>query len=353
VESVPVKDVAPIETYVGQVQPIQTVKIVARVPAYLEKVDFKEGGAVTQGQLLFELEKAPYEAAVLQAQGSLSHAQATQANAEKNLERDIGAGEAAITREQIQHDRAARDEAEGQVTAAKGSLQAAELNLSYCTIKSPIAGRIGRAQVTQGNLVGPTTGTLATVVQTDPIRVFFDIPDDQLAAMEQQTGESSQQFMAAQTLTLTLPDGKSYRPPGEIEFLNNQVDTATGTLTAWGRFKNGEDQLIPGSYVTVSMRTSQPKKSPLVPIESVQNDAKGEFVLVVDKDNKVREQRVALGKQIGQSFIVNSGLTGGERVITEGVQKVHPGEQVAPAASTPATATHVSGATASIAPEGD
>ena len=339
VQTVPVKNVAPAETFVGQVQAIQSVTIVARVQAYLDKVAFKEGGAVAPGQLLFELEKAPYEAAVLQAQGALARAQAMENNAQMNLNRDNGAGPLAITRQQVQQDAAARDEATGQVSSAKGALQAAQLNLDYCTIRSPIAGRIGRAQVTQGNFVGPTTGALATIVQTDPVRVFFNVPDDQLLAMEQQAGQTPEQFVKAQDLALTLPDGKTYAQKGRIEFLNNQVETATGTLIVWGRFDNADGKLIPGSYVTVTMRPAKPEPRPLVAVQAVQNDAQGQFVLVVDAANKVRQQRVSLGKQIAQMYIVDHGLTGGERVITEGVQKVHPGEVVDASAAPPAVAS--------------
>ena len=330
-----VRNVAPVDIFVGQVQAIRTVNIVARVQAYLDKVDFPDGSTVKPGQLLFELQKAPYQAAVLQAQGSLVQAQATLVNAQKNLERDTKAGPLAISEQQIQQDQAARDEAAGQVTAAQGALQTAQINLDYCTITAPIGGRIGRAQVTQGNFVGPTTGTLATIVQTDPIRVFFNIPDNQLLTMEQQAGDTRQQFIAGMQLELTLPDGKPYGQKGKIEFLDNQVDTATGTLTAWGRFDNQGGALIPGAYMTVRMRVSKPEERPLVPVQAVQNDAQGQFVLLVDSDSKVQQQRVTLGRQIGQLFIVDSGLKGGERVITEGVQKVHPGEVVEAATPPP------------------
>ena len=343
VQTIAVKDVAPADTFVGQVQAIQSVTVVARVQAYLDKIDFKEGGTVAPGQLLFELQKAPYEAAVLQAQGALSRAQAMESNAQMNLDRDNGAGPLAITRQQIQQDSAARDEAAGQLASAKGALQAAELNLSYCTIHSPIAGRIGRAQVTEGNLVGPTTGALATIVQTNPVRVFFNVPDDELLTMEQQAGETPEQFVKAQELTLTLPDGKAYARKGKIEFLNNQVETATGTLIVWGRFDNAEGKLIPGSYVTVTMRAAKPEPRPLVAVQAVQNDAQGQFVLVVDAMNKVRQQRVSLGRQVAQMYIVDRGLTGGERVITEGVQKVHPGEVVEASAMPPAVTDEAGG----------
>jgi membrane fusion protein, multidrug efflux system len=335
VQSVSVRDVSPAETFTGQVQAIQSVNIIARVQAYIDKVAFQEGGVVQPGELLFELQKAPYEAAVLQAQGQLSQAQATQRNAEANLSRDSHAGELAISRQQIQQDEAARDEATGQVQAAQGALQMAELNLSYCTVSAPIAGRIGRAQSTLGNLVGPTSGTLATIVETDPIRVFFSVPDSELASMQVEqkstaADQTREQLIKSMALDLKLPDGKRYPLTGKIEFINNQVDTATGSITFWGRFENPNNVLIPGSYVSVDVRRAKPQNAPVVAVEAVQNDAQGQFVLIVDKDDKVQQQRVTLGKQIGQVYIVEKGLTGGEQVIVQGVQKVHAGQEVKP-----------------------
>jgi len=335
VQPVAVQNVSPAETFAGQVQAIQSVNIIARVQAYIDKVAFQEGGAVQPGDLLFELQKAPYEAAVLQAQGQLSQAQATQRNAEANLSRDSRAGELAISRQQIQQDEAARDEATGQLQAAQGALQMAELNLSYCTVSAPIAGRIGRAQSTLGNLVGPTSGTLATIVETDPIRVFFSVPDTELASMQvEQNGspvdQTREQVIKSMTLDLNLPDGKRYPLTGKIEFINNQVDPATGSITFWGRFENPNNVLIPGSYVSVAVRRAKPQNAPVVAVEAVQNDAQGQFVLIVGKDDKVQQQRVSLGKQIGQVYIVEKGLTGGEQVIVQGVQKVHAGQEVQP-----------------------
>jgi membrane fusion protein (multidrug efflux system) len=335
VQPVAVQNVSPAETFIGQVQAIQSVAIIARVQAYIDKVAFQEGGTVQPGELLFELQKAPYEAAVLQAQGQLSQAQAAQRNAEANLSRDSRAGELAISRQQIQQDEAARDEATGQVQAAQGALQTAALNLSYCDVSAPIAGRIGRAQFTLGNLVGPTSGTLATIVETDPIRVFFSVPDSELASMQvEQQGtavdRTREQLIKSMTLDLKLPDGTRYPLTGKIEFINNQVDTATGAITFWGRFDNPDNVLIPGSYVNVDVRRAKPQNAPVVAVEAVQNDAQGQFVLIVDRDDKVRQQRVTLGKQIGQVYIVEKGLTGGEQVIVQGVQKVHAGQQVKP-----------------------
>lgn len=341
VQTVQVRDVSPVNTYPGSVQPIQTVTILARVQAYINKVDFTEGSMVKAGQTLFELDSAPYEAALVQAQGSQQQYQATLWSAELDYQRDSHAGVGlAVTQQKVQQDQAARDVAAAQLQSAKGAVMAAGLNVGYCTIASPIDGRIGRAQFTQGNLVGPSTGALATVVQMDPIRVTFAVTDSELVTFEQRAGKSRAQMAASLELQLRLPNGTTYAHPGRIEFINNQIDAATGTLTIWGKFDNPDSLLTPGAYVTVEVRQGKPDDHPLVPVQSVQNDAAGQFVLLVGKDDKVRQQRVTTGRQIGQYYIIEHGLSGGERVITEGVQKAHEGQTVQPSEAAPSMAAN-------------
>lgn len=328
VAPVQLRDVTPVQAFIGQVQAIQTVTVVARVQAYIEKVTFQEGSAVKAGQVLFELQKGPYQAAVLQAQGALAQAQAALRNAQMNLERDERAGDLAISPQQIQQDTAARDVAAAQVDSARGALQAAAITLSYCTVSAPIDGRIGRALFTAGNLVDAGSGPLATIVQMDPIRVSFAVTGTQIVSMEQRSHESRQRLIDALVLTLRLSNGTAYGHPGKIEFLDNQVDPATGTITVWGRFPNPEGLLTPGAYASVEVKPDQPEERPLVAVQAVQNDRQGQFVLVVGADSKVAQRRITTGRQIEQDYIVESGLKGGERVIIEGVQKVHPGEEV-------------------------
>jgi membrane fusion protein (multidrug efflux system) len=344
VQPVVIGNVAPVETFPGQVQAIQSVSIVARVQAYIDSVAFTEGSMVKAGQLLFRLQQAPYQAALLQARGSVAQTQAALQNAQLNLERDqkVGVG-LAISQQQIQQDQAARDEAAGQVDTAQGALDTAAINLSYCTITAPISGRIGKALITRGNLVGPTSGSLATIVQMDPIRVSFAVTDSELVSIEQKAGKTRDELIGTASLTLVLPNGSTYAEKGSVEFLANQVDTATGTITVYGRFANPQGYLIPGSYVDVDVQPVKPENRPLVAVQSVQNDAQGQFVLLVDHDRKVEQRRVTVGRQIGQDYIVDSGLTGGELVITEGLQKVHPGEKVAASTAPPSPTTSTSG----------
>ena len=335
VAPVVVQDVAPVQTFPGQVQAIQSVTLVARVSAYVDKVAFQEGSVVKTGQLLFQLQQGPYQAAVEQAQGALTQAEATLHNAQLNYERDSKAGNLAISAQQVQQDISARDVAAGQVTAARGALEVAAINLSYCTVAAPIDGRVGRALITAGNLVSTTSGPLGTIVQVDPIRIAFSVADAQLLAAEQSSNRTQEQLSNAVTLDVALSNGATYAHPGKVEFINNQVDAATGTITVWGLFSNPNGQLIPGAYVTVAVHRTKPEKRPVVPVQAVQNEAQGQFVLLVGADNKVEQRKVTVGRQLAQDYIVESGLSGGERVITEGLQKVHPGEVVNP--STPTT----------------
>jgi membrane fusion protein, multidrug efflux system len=328
-----VKNVAPTYSYIGRVQAIQSVALIARVQAFVEKIDFQEGGMVKKGQLLFELQKGPYQAALEAARAALQKAEANQRIAELTYERDSSLGHGSvISQQQIDTDLANRDAATADVMSARANLETAAINLSYTSIVSPIDGRIGKAAYTQGNLVGSggNTGPLATVVQVDPIRVVFSVADREIVDALQRTHETSAKIASTLSLGLVLPNGKPYAQNGEIEFIDNQVDSATGTVAVWGRFANPEGLLIPGGFATVDVRRAQPEERPVVPVQAVQDDKSGRFVLLVGPDNKVSQRPITVGAQIGQTWIVNSGLKGGEDVIVEGVQKVHPGEVVNP-----------------------
>jgi membrane fusion protein, multidrug efflux system len=287
---------------------------------------------VKAGQLLFELQKPPYQAAVDAAEAALQKATATLRNAELTYQRDSSLGRGSvISQQQIDTDLANRDTAAADVLSARANLETANINLGYTSITSPIDGRIGKALYTQGNLVGGSnTSPLATVVQVDPIRVVFSVADRDIVDALQRTHQTSAKIAATLSLSLQLPNGQAYPQKGEIEFVDNQVDPATGTVAVWGRFANPDGLLIPGGFVTVDVRRAQPEERPVVPVQAVQNDKSGQFVLLVGPDNKVRQQYIQVGPQLGQEWIVNQGLQSGENVIIEGLQKVQPGQVVNP-----------------------
>jgi membrane fusion protein (multidrug efflux system) len=331
VEPIQVRNVAPTNTYIGRVQAIQSVAIVARVQAFVDKIDFQEGAMVKAGQLLFELQKAPYQAAVEAAQAGLQRAEATLRNAQLVYERDSRLGRGTVvSQSQIDADLATRDADNADVLSARANLETAAINLSYTSITSPIDGRIGKAAYTVGNLVGASAsaGPLATVVQVDPIRVIFSVADRDIVSALQRTHQTSAKIASALSLGLQLPDGQPYPQHGEIEFIDNTVDPATGTVAVWGRFANPEGLLIPGGFVSVDVQRATPEERPLVPVQAVQDDKSGHFVLLVGPDKKVSQQTISIGRQIGQEWIVTAGLKGGENVIIEGLQKVQPGQVV-------------------------
>src|SRR5262249_49492784 len=187
---------------------------------------------------------------------------------------------------------------------------------------------IGAVSLTKGNLVTPSTPALTSVNQLDPIRVQFAVSDQLIVTAQQKTNKTSDQIGIGLPVELDLPNGQTYAQTGKVAFLNNQVEAQTGTVSVFADFSNPAGVLLPGAYVTVHVGARQTQERPLVPVAAVQREQGGTSVLVVDQDNKVVQQPIQLGSQVEQSYIVEQGLKGGERVIVEGIQKVHPGQVV-------------------------
>lgn len=324
--------VAPQAEFVGRVEAVASFEARPRVSGTVQEVSFQEGQDVAAGQPLYVIEPAPYEAARTAAQARLAQAQARLTQASQAAERSEAlrtrgtVSEAAL--EQAQADRAA---AEGEMLAAKAQLQQAELDLSYTRIASPIAGRIGATSVTAGNYVTPQTGVLATVVQVDPIRVTFPVSDRQVLQVMQETGARTPAELADRFVpTLKLANGEPYAHPGRVEFIDNRVDPATGTLTVRALFPNPDRLLIPGQYASVLVRPEKVAQTPVVPVSAVQQDREGTYVLVLGPGNVAQQRRIAVGAQSGQQVAVAQGLREGEVVIVEGQQKARPGAPVTP-----------------------
>lgn len=187
--------------------------------------------------------------------------------------------------------------------------------------------------MTEGNYVSPETGTLATVVQLDPIRVVFSVSDRQLLAVLQQTGAASPAELTDRFVpTLALANGAAYDQPGRVEFVDNRVDPQTGTVRVRARFPNPQGLLLPGQYVTVLVRPEQTARRPVVPVGAVQRNREGAYVLVVGADDTVQARPVTLGTQQDQVYAVRDGLQPGERIVVQGQQKVRPGMRVNPVA---------------------
>jgi membrane fusion protein (multidrug efflux system) len=350
VQIAPVKlaQVTDTSSFVGSIVAIQQVDLRARVEGFLDQVPFKEGSFLPAGSLAFSIEKAPYEAALNGAEANLASATATKAGNEANLRqaeltlkrqqtlvRSDAVAQAAVDQATASRDLAAAQvqQAAAQIQAAQAQIEQAQLNLSYTQIRTPIAGRIGKAQVTRGNLVTASSGTLATVVQADPIRVVFSISDlgylavvDELKPNDQGVPSNPTRY----TPRLRLSDGSDYPSVGKIAFMDNAVDPSTGTIAVYADFPNPNLQLLPGQYVDVTVEAGEAKSLPVVPAAAVQLDQDGAYVFVLGEGNRAVTRRIKTGARVGIDWAVSSGLASGDVVIVSGIQKIRPGIVVAP-----------------------
>jgi membrane fusion protein, multidrug efflux system len=321
------------------VMAIQTVQAVPRVTAFVEEVLVKDGSDVSTGQVLFQLQKTQYEATLQSVQGQLASAQAALRLAQISYERAADLAKRNVASQAtLDQAIATRDQDQAAVVSAQGNVAQAVLNLSYCTISAPISGRVGRVTLTKGNLVTPSSPALITINELSPIRVVFAVSYRQIVAFEARAHAAGHLTSAKLAVQLKLPDGSEYNHPGAIAFQDNQVDSATGTVNVYADFPNPDGLLLPGAYVNVDVRRAAPEQRPMVPVEAVQTEESGSFVLIIGPDNKVKRQPVTLGPQIAQDFVVNKGVSQGDRVVVAGVQKVRPGELVNPVPAPPASA---------------
>ncbi|MGU3496226.1 efflux RND transporter periplasmic adaptor subunit [Xanthobacteraceae bacterium A53D] len=330
VAEVALEDVAPASEFIGRVEALNAVDIRARVEGFIEARPFAEGQAVTAGEDLFLIEKAPYEAALVAAQARLAAAAAALRDAEGRLARNLELRRSAtVSQATLDEVQAGRDTAAANVLAAEAGVRQAELNLGYTRIQSPIAGRIGTAAFAVGSLVGPSSGPLARVVQVDPIRVVFSVSDRAILDLRGAEGGASKEDLAARfTPTLRLSNGTAFPASGQIAFAGNELDPRTGTLPVRAVFPNPDGVLVPGQFVTVLIRTTAPRRLPVVPLGAVQLDRDGRFVLLADAGDTAVVRRIRTGRQIGQTYAVEEGLSGGERLIVEGLQHVRPGAKL-------------------------
>ncbi len=350
------KDVTRRASFVGRVEAIQQVDLKARVQGFLNQVAFTEGAYVQTGDLLYQIEQDTFQAALLAAQGNLGATQAAQTLAQINLDRQkILVKSGTVSQAIVDTAQAQYDQAAAQTMTAQANVQTAQLNLGFTTIRAPISGRIGKTNYTLGNLVDQGSGTLATLIQMDPIRVAFSIPEkdyvtvtrtmDQMAKSPTQESTEGGNDVSKDMFrpSVTLPDGSQYPDVGRIEFINNQVDPNTGTVTVRAEFSNPQNLLLSGQFVTVSVQVGDTRSENAIPQPAVLQDKDGAFVFVVGSDNRAVTRRVTVGTPDPDGFVpVLTGLQLGEDVIVDGVQKVRSGEVVKPVAATTTTPTTTS-----------
>jgi membrane fusion protein (multidrug efflux system) len=322
---------------VGRLSPYRSADVRARVAGVLLKRTYTEGTDVKQGQLLFQIDPAPLKAALSAAEASLAQAQATYTNARINAQRARElAPKGYISKSDLDNAQASERSAAAAVQAARANVQTARISLGYASVTSPIDGRAGQQQVTEGALVGNggDATLLTTVDQIDPLYVNFTMS---VADMEQmRRAQSSGSVTLAEpnkaSVQIALPDGSAYTEAGTLDFSSTTVDPATGAVNLRAQIPNPKHSLLPGMYVTLKAQLGEQHKVFLVPQEAVLRDTVGAYVFTVGKDGKVARRDVATSAASDGNWVVTAGLAAGEQVIVSGVQNVKEG---APAKASP------------------
>jgi len=330
-------------SFVGRIQAINRVDLVARVTAFLEEQKFVEGAEVKGGDLLYQLERGPFVADVAAKQASVDQAQAqlqlstlTLGRAQTLLSTPAGQQSTVDSAKATQLSNAAL------LAAAQAQLDISKINLTYTEIRSPIDGKIGRTAVTRGNVVSASSGVLATVIGQDPMYVVFAISER--TGIELREKYAPKGGFKAVAIHLLLPDGRTYGQIGAIDFVDNTIAVNTDTIIVRGRIANPAigtvndaplRELTDGEFVTVLLEGVEPVQLLAIPRAAVMSDQQGDFVYTVDSENKVVVTRVQLGQTSGTLVSILSGLKAGDSVISQGIQRARPGQPVNPAPATP------------------
>jgi membrane fusion protein (multidrug efflux system) len=332
--------------FVGRIQAENRVDLVARVTAFIEQRLFVEGAEVQKGDLLYRLERAPFEADLEAKQASVAQAAATLQNATITLGRAQALLSTPAGQRSTYDDAVAAQRADAALLlAAQANLKTSQINLDYTEIHAPISGKIGETALSVGNVVTPSSGALATIVSQDPMYVVF--PISVRTAIDLANRYADKGGLNAVLIRIRLPDGSLYGQTGKLEYVSPRISTSTDTITLRGTIGNpilpgmksgdpGDRALTDGEFVNVDLEGVLPVEELGIPRAAVLEDQQGDYVYVVDGQNKVSLRRITLGQSTPTTAVVASGLQEGELVVTEGIQRVRPGITVAPGPATPA-----------------
>lgn len=334
------KDIALWDEFSGRLEAVQRVEVRPRVAGALQAVHFKEGALVKQGDLLVTVDPAPYAAEVDRAEAQVAAAQARVSYTRSELDRSTRLlQESAIAQREHDERQNAYREADANLRAAQAALQAARLNLSYTQVRAPVAGRVGRIEVTVGNLVSAGAGApvLTSLVSVSPIYASFDT-DEQIVvkALEDlgsgAKGQSARQLLAR--IPVQMGTGTSGGTPytGHLQLIDNQVDAKSGTVRVRAVFDNADGALIPGQFARIRMGQARNTQAVLINERAVGTDQSKKFVMVVAEGNKAEYREVTLGAPVDGLRVVTSGLKAGETIVVNGLQRVRPGAVLAPQA---------------------
>jgi membrane fusion protein, multidrug efflux system len=328
------RDVPIYRDWVGTLEGDVNATISAQVAGYLISRNYSEGSVVTNGQVLFQIDPKPFQAVLdkAKAQVGQSMAQRDKYALDVKRYRPLAASEA-ISQQEL--DNAIQNEktAAAQMEADEAAVETAQLNLDFCTIRSPLDGLAGLARAQVGDLLGPSTGQLTTVTKVDPIRAYISVSQRLLTEIQERRlaeGKDSVRAGEGPELELVLATGTVYPHKGRVRFANNQVDVKTGTVTIVGEFPNPRMLLLPGMFVRVRALLNTERNALLVPQRAV-TDMQGRYLLaVVGPDNKVSIRPVTAGERVGPEWVIAGKVKAGDRVVAEGIQKVREGAVVNP-----------------------
>jgi len=323
------------QEFSGRLEAIERVDVRSRVSGAVQSVHFREGALVKAGDLLVTIDPAPYAAEVQRAQAQVAAAQARLSHQRSEQQRAQRLWqEEAIAQRELEERNDGLREAEANLSAAQASLTYAKLNLDYTQVRAPISGRVGKIDVTIGNLIaaGPTSPVLTTLVSVNPIYASFDV-DEQVVLRALQDvpgadGERGRIDLIPVRMGTVLSEGAPYE--GKLQLIDNQVDMRSGTIRVRARFDNAQGTLIPGQFAKLRLGRAKTEPALLITERAVGTDQSKKYVLVVGEDNKASYREVTLGASVDGLRIVSSGLKPDERVVVNGLQRVKPGSLVAP-----------------------
>lgn len=323
------RDVANSVDFVGRTEAFKSVDLKARVEGEIIKRNFTEGEFVEKDQVLFEIDNAPFVAALDQAKANLESSVALELKASNDFKRGQELmPQGFISKSDMDKLRSEAQQAKANVTANKAAVEKANIDLGHTKIKAPFAGQISKANFSEGNVVNGSSGALATLIQANPFYVNFPVDEKGFINFLQQS--AGKEINSLVTLKLELPNGSEYPSPGKIDFLDTEADPSTGTVNIRATFENPDNLVLPGLFVTLRASSKVTRSIPLIPQYAVQENQQGKFVLVVDANNQVVQRVIELGPQEGVFWVVESGLEPGEKVIVEGLQKIRIGTAVNP-----------------------
>ena len=323
VKTVAKRPVALGKSFIAKVEAINAADVIAQVSGYIDEVRFQDGSFVQEGDVLFIIDQARYQAAASAAEAALEKAKASLKQIQSNYNRELSLyKDAMLSKADLEVAESNLATAQANVKSAQASFDLAKLDLQYTEVRSPISGYIGKALMTKGNLATAGVNKLARVIQMDPIRVVFSITDkERLAGLDQLTTQQPD-------IQISLPNGQTIEIPQAAVFADNEINAQTATIAVYAQAQNQDNKLIPGNYVNVTVSTDKFRPVILIPQTAVSQDASGQYVMTVNSDNVVVQKYVTLGDVVDGQYVVISGLEDGERVVPVGQQKLQNGQKV-------------------------